>query len=224
MAPHQEESRDQGIPPADVAPRSRADVNADRIERLLEDLDAAHDQLGRYRRELADAREAIATERARFRELFEISREGHVVTTSAGMIVECNQAAAALLNRPAEYLVGKPLAGYVTPEHRRGFRVRLYRAGTAGAAEEWTTTVEHPDLPQTEVSISVTPVVDERGAVEMLRWLIRDVSNARAGLVALREPGAVMRAALDALSAHIAVLDTEGGIVTVNRAWQDAVA
>jgi signal transduction histidine kinase len=37
-----------------------------------------------------------------------------------------------------------------------------------------------------------------------------------------REPAAVFRSALDALSAHIAVLDARGRIVTANRAWMDA--
>jgi len=207
------------LPPAGALTR---DEVADELRALVQELQTVHDQLRRQTAELEQARAVITAERARFRELFEIAREGYVLTDPAGTIRECNRAAAAMLNIPAEYLVGKPLAVFVDPVDRRDFRVRIYRARAETADQEWATTVLPRDLPRLGVSVAVEPVTDGHGRTTGLRWLLRDIPATRGERVMAREQAAIVRAALDALSAHVAVLDAGGRIVTVNRAWSDA--
>jgi signal transduction histidine kinase len=98
----------------------------------------------------------------------------------------------------------------------------LHRAKTGVVQQEFTTQLTHHNLAPLQVAVSLFAVVDESGATIALRFLLRDVSATRADLVASRAPAAIVRAALDALSAHVAVLDADGRIVTVNRAWMDA--
>ena len=60
-------------------------------------------------------------EQARFRELFELSPEGQILTDREGVVRELNRGAAALFNLPGDYVLGKPLAVVHRPERPTGF-------------------------------------------------------------------------------------------------------
>jgi PAS domain S-box-containing protein len=195
---------------------------AGELSSLAEELTAAHDQLRRQSAELENARQLLEAERARFRELFDIAPEGHIITDPSSTIREVNRGAAALLNLPADYLVGKPLAVFVEPSDRKAFRVRVYRARVAQAEEAWTLTLMPRDSEPMRAFLAVSPLLDDRASVVGLRWLVRDVSNRRAGAVWDRAPAAVLRSAMDAMSPHVAVIEADGRIVTANSAWRDA--
>ena len=189
---------------------------------LVGELTAAHDQLRRQAVELHDARALLDSERDRFRELFEVAPEGHIITDTAGSIREANRSAAALLNVPFDMLIGKPFAMFVDAEDRRSFRLRVYRARTHASEEGWSITLLPRDAEATRAFVAVSPLLDSHGTVTGLRWLVRDTSPRRLGAVWDRAPAAILRSAIDALSAHVAVVDADGTIVTVNRAWRDA--
>jgi PAS domain S-box-containing protein len=195
---------------------------AQEIRTLLQELQTAEEQLRRQTAELKQARALVESERARFRELFELAREGFLVTDPAGMILEANRGASTLLNIPPGYLIGKPLAVFVDAAERRQFRVHAHRACTAGAEEEWTMHVVPRESTPIRVAFVVNAVSNARGSVTALRWLIRDVSTRRGAAIEEREPAAIVRSALDGLSSHIAVLDADGRFITVNRAWREA--
>lgn len=203
---------------APPAPVSRADEESS----LDQELAAARAQLRRQTAELENARQLLEAERARFRELFELAPEGYIITDDAGSIREVNRGAATLLNMPAEYIIGKPLAVFVEPADRRSFRVRTYRACAAHAEEGWTITLMPRDSEAMRAFIAVSPLLDEHASLIGLRWLIRDVSNRRASAVWDRAPAAVLRSAMDAMSTHIAVIEADGSIVTANSAWREA--
>jgi PAS domain S-box-containing protein len=192
------------------------------IADLTGELALAHDYIARQAADLEHTRQLLESERERFRELFEVAPEGHIITDAAGTIREANRAVAALLNIPIDYLIGKPLAVFIAPADRRAFRVRVYRARVDGAEESWTVSLNPRDGDTMRAFVAASPVLDARGAITGLRWLIRDVSNRRAGVVWDRTPAAILRSAIDALSTHVVVMLADGTIVTVNRAWRDA--
>ncbi|HUQ83101.1 MAG TPA: PAS domain-containing sensor histidine kinase [Gemmatimonadaceae bacterium] len=194
------------------------------LSELLEELTVAYDQLRRQTEELRDSRRLILSERDRFRELFDVAPEGLITTDGMGMIREVNRGAATLLNVPNEYVVGKPIVVFINEPERRAFRTRIYRARVDAAEQEWTSTLNRRDGEPVRTFFSVGPMLDAHGQVTGLRWLLRDVSSRLAPVANDRTPSAVLRAAIDAMSAHLAVLDVDGAIVTINRAWRDAPA
>ena len=99
--------------PDDVAAPPAPRAVTDELSALAQELTVAHEQLRHQTIELEQARQLLESERARFRELFEVSPEGHIITDSAGVVREANRGAAALLNMPVDYLVGKPLAVFI---------------------------------------------------------------------------------------------------------------
>ena len=206
----------------DAVAAPAANSLADELSEVAEELAVAHDQLRRQTIELERARQILEAERARFRELFDVAPEGYVITDTSGAIREANRGAAALLNLPSDYLIGKPLAVFVHPSDRKAFRVRAYRARSAHAEEGWTIALMPRDSDAMRSFIAVSPLLDEHGSVTGLRWLIRDVSNRRASAVWDRAPSAVLRSAMDAMSTHVVVIEADGSIVTTNSAWRDA--
>jgi PAS domain S-box-containing protein len=65
------------------------------------------------------------------------------------------------------------------------------------------------------------PVYDRDGKLIAVEGVARDVTGYRRTESALRESEALARFTIDSLSANIAILDSTGGIVAVNRAWTD---
>src|SRR5215468_7840988 len=83
---------------------------------------------GELRQELAElevAQQAVEAERAQYQTLFELAPDGYLVTNAVGIIRQANHAAAHLLGRPWEQLVGLPLAGFVAPEATQRFSALL---------------------------------------------------------------------------------------------------
>ena len=216
----------RSVPDDVAAPRGSRDREGllDELSSLAEELVGAHEQLHHQAVQLASARQLLDAERERFRELFEIAPEGHIITDTLGVIREVNRAATAILNAPVDLMIGKPLVVFVDADDRRAFRVRVYRARVDHAEEAWTATVRPRGTDSIRALFAVSPVLDDRGSARGLRWLIRDLSKSRANAVWERTPAAVLRAAIDALTAHVVVIEADGTVVTANGAWRDAKA
>lgn len=81
------------------------------------------------------------------------------------------------------------------------------------------------------VSLEVTPIKDESGEVTHFIGVQHDITRhkmAKAEIESherlseeLRKSQAFLQSALDSLSAHIAILDENGTIISVNQAWRD---
>ncbi len=70
------------------------------------------------------------------------------------------------------------------------------------------------------VDFMLAPMTDEEGRVTHLAASAVDITERKEAEGALRESQRFLRSTLDALSAHIAVLDEEGTIVATNAAWR----
>jgi len=79
-------------------------------------LAAALEENRALEKELAFSREETEAERFRYRELFDLNPDAHLVTDKNGVIFDANLAASTLLGVEAGYLVNKPLAVYVLME------------------------------------------------------------------------------------------------------------
>ena len=66
---------------------------------------------------------------------------------------------------------------------------------------------------------SKTPLVDEQGRVYGLAGIARDITERKRVELELLESKRFLQSALNALSAHIAILDDQGTIIAINAAW-----
>lgn len=138
--------------------------------------------LGDAERELRQQNEALfeaqvhSDERSRhFQTLFELAPAAYVVTDGAGVIHELNQIASALLARPRNFVVGKPLALFVEAgAERTTFRAALSRLRSGDDGRVWPVRLSTGGRRRVDVKVSVRAARDRFGAATTLFWLLRD--------------------------------------------------
>ncbi|MGZ4436528.1 MAG: PAS domain S-box protein [Nocardioidaceae bacterium] len=156
----------------------------------------------------------------RFREVFEEAAIGMATMTLTGRLVRANRALAALMQVPAEELVG-----------------RFYGSLTAGRADEVTATLEdiqrrpldvvhlehglERDAGQRWVRATLAPVRDSSGRALYLFLQVQDVTAERAALEELRSSEERFRLLVEAVEDYaIFMLDPTGHVVSWNSGAQ----
>jgi PAS domain S-box-containing protein len=145
----------------------------------LEELQVAEEELRQQNEELIKARNAVEEERQRYQELFEFAPDGYFVTDTEGVIREANRAAGELLGIPPQFLTGKPLTNYFPVEERRSFRTRLLELKHAERMQVWGVRLKPRSRASFPAALVVTSIRDAAGQVSSLRWLVRDITEAK---------------------------------------------
>ena len=143
-------------------------------------LEVWHDAL----KELSTCQEALhqqydqlEEERQWYKNLFDSAPDGHVVTDTAGVVRHANDAAAALLGKPPEWLVSKPLVLFVAQKERQQFHLQLKHFLTERRSHQWDVRLQPYSRPSFDASLIVAPLFDSAGTLSSLLWLLRDVSE-----------------------------------------------
>lgn len=117
--------------------------------------------------------------RLRYQQAFEFALDARLVTDDRGVILEANQAAAALARCRKEFLVGKPLGLFVSAEHRNLFYRNLVELGVPYAqAAEFETSLGR-DEGRRDVAIRASRVEAGPGHGVILDWVLRDITERR---------------------------------------------
>jgi PAS domain-containing protein len=80
------------------------------LDGAIEELSVTGQELHEQTVELTATRMALESERERYQALFEFAPVAYLITDPVARILECNRAAAALLDVDQRFLIGKPLA------------------------------------------------------------------------------------------------------------------
>jgi PAS domain S-box-containing protein len=144
----------------------------------VEELRVAEEEIRQQADELQASHALIDAERRRYQELFEFAPDGYLVTDGLGVIREVNQAAARLINRKADHLLGKPLAVYVAPKSAIEFRHNMVKVGQGQAVLVWDTCLASFDRDPVDVECTVAPAREPlSGKLLELRWRLHDVTD-----------------------------------------------
>jgi PAS domain S-box-containing protein len=138
------------------------------------ELQADLEQLNAILEKLRGRSEALARERQRYADLFQLSPEAQLVTDGNGVILQANQAAATLLGAPQPVLKGKPLALFVAAEERRAFRSALLQLNARGedAALRWRTAISRRRAAPVRAELSARSI-DRAGPDAGYCWIVR---------------------------------------------------
>jgi PAS domain S-box-containing protein len=79
----------------------------------------------------------------------------------------------------------------------------------------------HKDGKLIHVSLTISPIKDPQGRIVGAAKIARDITGRKRAEEVLLESQAFLQSTLDALSAHIAILDETGTIIAVNAAWRN---
>jgi len=139
------------------------------LDVALEEVQALWDELGAYS-------DRLIRERERYAALFESAPFACLITDVHGNVREANPVALALLEAPAGYLHGKPLAIFIAGEQRESFRMRLAMAARTPSrpVETWTTLLTSSRGAPREVKVDLRPLpANEENSLPLL-WFLRD--------------------------------------------------
>jgi len=151
----------------------------------LHELQVTADELREQNEALTAAEIQVASERTRYRRLFDFSPDGYFVTDAHGVIREANRMGGTLLGRPSEWLVGKPLAVFVPIRERARFRLLLTRLASETSVHAFATQLASARREFFALlRVQAVPSSASHGAIE-LWWTLRDVSQKRAAEEAL---------------------------------------
>ena len=154
------------------------------LQVTLEELQCFQEELNVQNAELEIARAASDMERQRYHNLFNFAPDGYLVTDKLGIIQEANRTAAALLSANQEFLIGKPLFTFVSPQVRSWFRSqfnelldRKSRNKSLPSRQTWELILKplKGEAFPAEVSVAFADSLEEETI--NLRWLIRDITK-----------------------------------------------
>jgi PAS domain S-box-containing protein len=147
------------------------------LQTVLEELQASEAELRHQNEALVNTRQAIESERQRYRELFEFAPDGYLVTDANGRILEVNHAIAALLNISQEFLLGKPLLIFIDQPDRSRFHLKLDQLQQLNKLQDWQIRLRSPQRSPFDAALTVAVVRNTTGQIVSLRWLLRDISE-----------------------------------------------
>jgi len=200
------------------ADRAEGDEARDLLGEGLEELGVAFEELRVAQEHLQTQNEALAVaeaeadaERERYQDLFEYAPSGYLVTDDEGVIRRVNLAAGELLNVPAKYLTGKPLAVFVAAEDRSVFLGQLSGLRAGQPARIRTLRIQpRPEGSDVRVAeLTVVPFHDPDSRGTQLRWQLRDVTVLHQSAAELRRLNAELEARVRSRTADLEELLTE---------------
>ena len=164
----------------------------------IEELGVSEEELRLQNEELMASRQIQEAERERYRELFDFTPDGYLVTSPEGIIKEANQAAGLQLGVRQDHLRGKPLRVYI--KNRKDFDTLLIRFHKKPKAiEEWDGVLISRGKGAFYARIIIAPIVDHQGKLTGLRWLIRDITHRKQSEDALQKSKEQLRHLADQL-------------------------
>jgi PAS domain S-box-containing protein len=163
----------------------------------------------------------------KFRSVIEQSVDGITLVDETGVIIEWNQAQEQITGLARADVVGRPLWDVQyqltpeqrkTPAHYQVLKQKLLSFLQTGQMPLLARQIQRPDGDLRTIQASIYPLQTQKGF--MASSIVRDVTEQERARRALEEAYLFLQYTLDALSAHIAILDETGAIIAVNEAWR----
>ncbi len=170
-----------------VAEGEKLDALYQEVQNAIEELRVAEEELRQQSEELAALSHEEEAQRLRYQELFAFAPDGYLVTDVEGIIREANRAAATLLRVPEDWLPGRPLVGFVPEAERRSFRSRLAALPASQGIQAFEVRLQPREGEALVAALRVAPHPAHHGHSQTLRWMVRDITQAKKLEEALRQ-------------------------------------
>lgn len=141
------------------------------------------------------------------------------IKDSSGKYILCNESAARFIGHPVHEILGKDDTAWFDPRGAEHVKERDRRVLATGRPETEEEELTSAGVTRTYLAMKA-PFRDEQGRVVGVIGISRDITERKRAQNALREQEAFARGVLDAISAHVAVLDATGLITAANESWR----
>ena len=159
--------------------------------------------------------------RERLAAIVDSSDDAIISKTLDGTISAWNRGAEKLFGYSAAEIVGKPMLVLLPPERINEESDILARIRSGERVDHFETLRVRKDGTNIHVSVTISPIRDSKGVIVGASKIARDITEQKRTEEALAESERLARSTLDALSAHVAILDQSGLILAVNAAWRE---
>jgi two-component system sensor kinase FixL len=149
--------------------------------------------------------------------IVESSEDAILAQDFSGTILTWNRGAERIYGYPARDVIGRSLDIIVPPSHRQEVAELLERVKAGERIEPFETVRMARDGRLIDVSLSVSPIRDESGAVLGASVIAHDITGRRRNLQATRDSEARLRSLVDSAVDAIIVIDSRGRIESFNR-------
>ncbi|MCP4751269.1 MAG: PAS domain S-box protein, partial [Proteobacteria bacterium] len=155
----------------------------------------------------------------RFKNLYEQAPVAYFTVGRDGFVKRCNQSAKDLLGYGAEEMVGKPVLDlYTSSEHGRDKAKKVFQQFTGGSSiRDEELTMRHQNGEPVWISLTVFPVLDEKGDVIESRSITVDISKRKRAEKQLKESEKRFRLIVQNMPVMVNAMDEEGRYIFWNR-------
>jgi PAS domain S-box-containing protein len=135
-----------------------------------------------------------------------------------GIIKTWNRGAERLFGYKAEEVVGKPITILIPPERLHEEPVIIARIRRGERVDHYETVRRRKDGSPVDISLTVSPIRDDKGAVVGASKIARDITERKAAEAKLRDSERQLKDLLAAIPAAIYTTDAQGKITYYNEA------
>ena len=170
--------------------------------------------------ERKQAKETLRASELRYRRLFESAKDGILILDAGtGMVVDVNPFLIKLLGFSYEAFLGKQIWDL-------GFFKDIIANQASFAQLQQNEYIRYEDKPLEtadgrRIDVEFVSNVYLVNQQKVIQCNIRDITERKHAAAVLRESERFAQATIDALPAHLCVLDETGRILTVNQAWRN---
>ena len=186
---------------------------------VLEELRVHQIELELQNEEMHRAQVELQASRERYFDLYDLAPVGYLTISDSGLILESNLKAAALLGLPRATLASQPISRFIVGEAQDDFYLHQKHLLETGRAQAWDLQLLRQGEGSFWVHMEATSSADAKGE-STSRLIFSDITAQKLAETKILESQDFNISVLDSLAELIAVVDPEGTIVAVNKAWR----
>jgi len=190
-------------------------VDAHEGLRLVHELQVHQIELQMQNEALRESRSALEVQAEGYRELYDFAPVGYITLSPAGAILRSNLTAATLFGSSRADIMGRSFRALVLPASVPAFNTFLAQVLSQDDKGPLDVALMRADGSTVWCRLDGA----RHGQTGNVNATLTDISDRVHAETSLRAAEEFTRAALDALSAHVAIIDDTGTILHVNTAW-----
>jgi PAS domain S-box-containing protein len=202
-------------------PENQVALSPEETRQTLHELQVYQIELEMQNEELRRAQVELDAVRARYFDLYDLAPVGYFSLSEHGLILEVNLTAADLLGVARSALVKQPLSRFILPGDQDIYYRHRKQLLETGEPQVCELRLLRADGTSFWTRLTATAVEDGESGEPLFRTVVSDIGDMKRVEEALSKSERFAHSTLNALSAHLAILDEAGTIVAVNRAWRE---
>ena len=202
-----------------VIARTAERMSLEQMQTLIHELRVHQIELELQNEELRRKEAELDLSRSRYFDLYDLAPVGYCTLNVHGLILESNLTGCNLLGVTRSSIAMARFSQFILPEDQDVFYFHRHQLLISGKSESCELRLRHKDGTTTWVQLDSNIAQDADDAL-LQRIVVTDITAIKAAESTLRTHEEFHVAIFDSLSKHIAVLDENGVIITVNEAWR----